>query len=139
MSNPTEKVSETYQLPGIGLTNLVLIHFISKTPDGSERSITINSPKKGNQVSRSIQVVGSMPIGPFENTVTYRIYDESGNNLAEGPFMVNSDGAGGPASFDAPIDISALPQGIPIRLELVDFSMADGSTLALDSVELVIP
>ena len=51
--------------------------------------------------------------------------------------MVNSDGTGGAATFDAPIDIFSLPKGMPIRLELVEVSMADGSTLALDSVELV--
>jgi hypothetical protein len=139
MVNPTEKVSETFQLLGIGMTNLVLTHFVSNTPDGSERSITIDSPKGGDLVSGFIRVQGSMPIAPFENTLAYRIYDESGNKLAEGPFMVNSGGVGGPASFDASIDISALPKGIVIRLELVDVSMADGSTLALDSVELVIP
>jgi hypothetical protein len=139
MVNPTLKVSETYVLPKtLGTKNLVLIHFISYTPDGFERSITIESPKNGDQVSGSIQLQGRMPIGPFENTVAYRIYDGSGNELVAGPFMVNSDGAGGPATFDAPIDVSTLPKGIVIRLELVDVSMADGSTIALDSVELVI-
>ena len=139
MVNPTLKVSETYVFPkALGTTNLVLTHFISYTPDGFERSITIESPKNGAQVSGSIQLQGNMPIGPFENTLAYRIYDGSGNELGAGPFMVNSDGAGGPATFEAPIDISTLPKGIVIRLELVDVSMADGSTIALDSVELLI-
>ncbi len=138
MVNPTLKVSETYVFPKtLGTTNLVLTHFISSTPDGFERSIIIESPKNGDQVSGSIQLQGRMPIGPFENTVAFRIYGSSGNELVAGPFMVNSDGAGGPATFDAPIDISTLPKGIVIRLELVDASMADGSTIALDSVELV--
>jgi len=137
MVNPTLKVTETYQMPTIGLTNLVLTHFVSYTQNGSERSITIESPQNGDQVSGSIQLKGNMPIGPFENTVAYRIYDGSGNELVAGPFMVNSNGAGGPATFDAPIDISTLPTGIAIQLDLVDVSMADGSTIALDSVELV--
>jgi len=136
MVSPTMKVSETYQMPGTGITSLVLTRFISYTPNGSKRTITISNPKNGDPVSASIQVQGSMPIGPFENTLAYRLYDESGNKLAEGPFMVNSDGTGGTSTFDAPVDISALPKGIVIRLELVDVNMADGSTLALDSVEL---
>ncbi len=138
MVNPTLKVTETFQMPTIGMTSLVLTHFNSFTPDGTERSITIDSPKNGDPISGSVQVQGGMPIGPFENTLAYRIYDESGNLLAEGPFMVNSDGVGGPATFDTPIDISSFPNGIGIRLELVDVSAADGSTLALDSVELMV-
>jgi hypothetical protein len=137
MADPTFKVTETYQMPSKGLTNLILTHFISYTPDGAERSINMESPKNGDQISGSVQVNGSMPISPFENTLAYRIYDASGKDLASGPFMVNSDGLGGPATLDGSIDISSLPKGISIRLVLIDISMADGSTLALDSVELV--
>jgi hypothetical protein len=137
MVSPTFKVSETYQMPSAGLTTLVLTHFVSYTPDGAERSITIENPKNGDKVSGSVQVKGRMPISPFENTLAFRIYDASGKDLATGPFMVNSDAVGGPATLDAFIDISALPKGIGIRLDLIDVSMADGSTVALDSVTLV--
>lgn len=134
MVDPTKKVTETFHLAKNGLN---LDHFVSYAPDGSERGIHIDNPKSGETVSGSIQVQGGMPIGPFENTLAYRIYDQSGNKLAEGPFMVSSDGMGGETTFDAPIDISTLPGGIIITLQLVDVSMADGSTIALDSVELI--
>lgn len=135
MVSPTLKVTETFECPNVsGETSLGLTHFVSYTSDGLERSINIDSPMNGDLASGTIQVKGSMPTSPFENTLAYRIYDESGNDLAAGPFMVNSNGAGGPAAFDAPIDISALPRGISIRLDLMDISMADSSTIALDSV-----
>ena len=135
MVDPTKKVTETFHLAKNGL---VLEQYVSYTPDSQVRSISINNPKNGDTVEGAIQVQGEMPIGPFENTLAFRIYDQSGNKIAEGSFMVNSDGTGGAATFDAPIDISGLPKGIIITLQLVDVSMADGSTLALDSVELMI-
>jgi hypothetical protein len=135
MVSPTFAVTETYQLAKNGLA---LTHFTSDTPDGTERSITIDSPKNGDQVSGSVNVKGSMPIGPFENTLALRIYDQTNTNLLNGPFMVNSDGAGRAATFDNPVDISALPADAIVRLELVEFSMADGSVMTMDSVELII-
>jgi Immunoglobulin-like domain of bacterial spore germination len=135
MVSPSFAVIETYELARNGLA---LTHFTSDTPDGTERSITIDSPKNGDQVSGSVQVKGSMPIGPFENTLALRIYDQTNTNLLNGPFMINSDGAGGAATFDNPVDISSLPTGVIVRLELVEFNMADGSIMTMDSVELMI-
>ena len=79
-----------------------------------------------------------MPIAPFENNLTYRISDDSGNVLVDGSFNVNSDGMGGPATFDNRIDIPSLPAGTELWIELLDTSMADGSILALETVRLVV-
>ena len=117
-------------------SGLEMTHFVSKTSDGTERSINIESPASGTQVSGSVQVKGKMSIAPFENNLAYRIYDASGNELAAGPFMVNADTMGGPGTFDNVIDLSTIPAGLVVRLELQDLSMADGSTLAMDLVEL---
>jgi hypothetical protein len=45
---------------------------------------------------------------------------------------------GAPGTFDSVIDLSAIPAGTVIRIELQDLSMADGHMLAMDSVELVV-
>ena len=135
MTNPTFAVTETYQL----ITNgFKLVSFRSQTPNGAERFIDITSPTRGASADGSAQVTGSMPIAPFENNLTYRISDDSGNVLVEGPFNVNSDGMGGPATFDNRIDIPSLPAGTELWIELLDTSMADGSILALEAVRLVV-
>ncbi len=136
MCCPSLPVSETFRL-----TNGVLLlrRLASITPMGKERAITITSPVSGAQVSGALPVKGNVTVSPFENNLVYRIFDRAGNLLAEGPIMVNSDGAGGPGDFDAPVDISAIRPGTPFRLELHDLSAADGSTLAMDSVDLITP
>jgi hypothetical protein len=134
MIAPTFSVVETYQLFQGDLT---LMQLNSKTDTGSERSITIDSPTPDMEVSPSTGVTGSMPIGPFENTLRLRIYDTAGNVLLENPFAVQSDGAGGAATFDNPEDLSSIPAGTTIRLELADLSAKDGSILSMDSVILL--
>lgn len=49
---------------------------------------------------------GRMPIAPFENNLAYRIYDQSGIQLAQGPFPVSADEPGSTAEFDHAVDLS---------------------------------
>jgi hypothetical protein len=132
---PTLPVTETFQLTKAGLE---LVRLTSQTPDGRERAITIESPANGTQVSGSVEVKGNVTIAPFENNLVYRIFDGTGKKWAEGPIQVKAAEMGGPGTFDTTIDISSIPPGILIRLEVLDLSAADGSTLAMDSVELLV-
>lgn len=135
MCCPTFPVVETFQVQA---NELVLVRFTSQTPTGLARVIDIASPQSGAEVSGMVQVQGSVTIAPFENNLGYRLYDTQGNELAAGPMQVISAEMGGPGTFDSAIDLSAIPAGTTIRLALADFSAADGSILALDSVELVV-
>jgi hypothetical protein len=135
MCCPTFPVKRIYQLSKSGLE---WVRQTSKTPDGKERVITIESPANGDQVSGSMQVKGTTSVAPFENNLTYKIFDPTGKELASGPFSVTSDGLGGPGTFDNPVDLSAIPAGMLIRFELSDVSAADGSILAMDSVEVLV-
>lgn len=135
MCCPSFPVTETFTLDGAGLT---LRRLESITPNGSQRAINITNPAAGDQVAGSIQLQGSVTIAPFENNLVYRLYDQQGSLLAEGPLNVDAANPGDPGTFDAPLDLSALPAGLPVRLEVLDLSPADGSTLAMDSVELII-
>jgi len=135
MCCPTFQVTETYQLTKSGLE---LVRLTSQTPAGKERAINIESPANAAQVSGSVEVKGNVTIAPFENNLVYRIYDGTGKKWAEGPIQVKSAEMGGPGAFDTTIDISSIPPGLIIRLEILDLSAADGSTMAMDSVELVV-
>lgn len=131
---PAQPVTQTYRLTASGLT---LVRATSKTPGGLERVITIESPFDGSEVSGAVQVKGNVTIAPFENNLSYRIYTGEGNELAAGPLMVSAPDLGAPGTFDATLDLSAFPRG-PILLVIADFSAADGSVLAMNSVQLIV-
>jgi hypothetical protein len=135
MCCPTFAVKRTYQVTQDGLQ---LVSQSSKTASGDLREIVIESPADGAEVSGTVQVVGTVTISPFENNLVIIINDSQGNEISRGPFMVNSDGIGGPGTFDNPVDLSAISPGSTIRLSLSELSMADGSLLTMDSVELKI-
>lgn len=130
---PSFPVIETFRL---GPNGLALQRVESITPNGSQRAIRIANPKTAEEVGGTVQLQGDVTIAPFENNLVYRIYDPAGNLLASGPLMVDAANPGDPGAFDAAIDLSAIPAGTFIRLEVLDLSPADGSTLAMDSVEL---
>jgi hypothetical protein len=115
--------------------SLFLVRFSSRTPGDAERAITLTGPADGAAVSGSVQASGTVTISPFENTLAYRILNASGVEIAAGSFLVTSDGMGGAGTFNVPISLAGIPAGM-IRLTVSDLSAADGSLLAMDSVEL---
>jgi hypothetical protein len=135
MCCPNFPVVETLLLGG---DRLILTRLNSRTPGGEERSITITGPADGNSVSGSFQLAGSVTISPFENTLAYKIVGPSGEELSAGPFLVLSEDMGTPGTFNVTIDLAGIPLGTDVRLEVSDVSAADGSLLAMDSVELMV-
>jgi hypothetical protein len=134
MCCPNFPAKETLQFRNNGL---ILAHFTS-TSGGPLREILLTSPAAGATVSGSMPAAGSVTIAPFENTLNASIFDLGGNKLSSGPIMVTSGGMGGPGTFASAIDVSAIPAGTVIRLEVSDLSAADGSLLAMDSVECAV-
>jgi Immunoglobulin-like domain of bacterial spore germination len=135
MANPTLTVTEAYQLIKSGIK---LVDFTTKTTDGAVRSIKIESPVSGAQASASVEVKGSMPVAPSDNTLAYRIDDAAGNKLAEGPFSVTAQTAGGPATFDNTLTLPSLASGATIWLVLSENNAGDGSVVALKAISLII-
>ncbi len=134
MCCPNFPVGETLQLRN---NSLILTHFTSAS-GGSLREILLTSPAAGATVSGSMPVAGSVAVSPFENTLNASVFDMGGNKLSSGPIMVTSDGMGGPGTFASAIDVSAIPAGTAIRVEVSDLSAADGSILAMDSVDVIV-
>jgi hypothetical protein len=79
MANPTMKVVEEFELTQSKLT----LTKLDSTISSAFRTITIDAPAEFSEVSGAFNVKGSMPIGPFENTLTYRFYDAAGTLLIE--------------------------------------------------------
>lgn len=132
---PTFPVRRAYLL----LENeLVLVRQISQAPGGQERMIAISSPASGASASGSVVVQGNVTIAPFENNLVYRIYHPSGGLLTSGPVAVSAPEMGAPGTFAVSIPLDGMPADVPLRLEILDLSMADGSILALDSIFLTV-
>lgn len=112
--------------------------YVTYTPDGRPRTITIESPVNGTEVNRSVQVTGSVAIAPFENNLTYSIKDTGGVELSRGAVAVTAADLGAPGTFDAVIPIGNILSNTVLLIEIQDISAADGSLLAMDSVELVV-
>ncbi|MCC6298218.1 MAG: hypothetical protein IT314_02890 [Anaerolineales bacterium] len=112
--------------------------YVTFTPDGKPRTITIESPANGSEAFSSVQIKGNVAIAPFENTLAYRIYDVGGVELSAGAVTVTATDLGAPGTFDTTINLGGLLSGSTIRIEIQDISAKDGSLLAVDSVELVV-
>jgi hypothetical protein len=133
---PTMQTHRHYSL--MAENQLQMIDFTSLTPDGQPRTITIESPVHGEQVDNSIRIKGSVTIAPFENNLVYRVYSTGDVELASGSIMVTAPEMGGPGTFDSIIALGNILSGAVVRVEVQDLSAADGSLLAMDSVELVV-
>ena len=135
MCCPTVRTTRHYRF----VDNLLdLIDYTTFTPGGEPRTILIESPAEGSDVFTSVPIQGQVTIAPFENNLVYRIYDISGIELSAGAIMVSAPDAGAPGTFEAVIPLGNSLSGAIIRLEVQDLSAADGSLLAMDSVELVV-
>lgn len=132
---PTLRNERHYRLIN---NQLELTDYVTFTPDGRPRTIAIESPANGAEVFSSVQIKGSVAIAPFENNLTYRIYDVGGVELSAGAVAVTAPDLGAPGTFDASITLGGLLSGSIIRIEIQDISAADGSLFAMDSVELVV-
>lgn len=131
---PELSVTRSFKLSGASLT---LVRATTRLPSGQERAITIESPSDGAEIRGELFITGSVTIAPFENTLTYRVYNEQGNEMSAGPITVSAADFGAPGTFSATLDTSTLPMG-RIRIVIADLSAADGSVLAMDSVEVIV-
>ena len=135
MCCPTLRTTRHYRF----VDNLLdLIDYTTFTPGGESRTILIESPADGSDVFTSVPIQGKVAIAPFENNLVYRIFDISGIELSAGAITVSAPSPGAPGTFEAVIPLGNSLSGAIIRLEVQDISAADGSLLAMDSVELVV-
>lgn len=135
MCCPTLKSARHYRLVD---NHLRMTDYVTFTPDGRPRTITIESPGNKTEVFRSVPITGRVAIAPFENNLTYRILDLGGVELAIGSITVSAEELGGPGEFEQTILLGNALSGAVIRLEVQDINAEDGSLFAMDSVELVV-
>jgi hypothetical protein len=117
---------------------LRMMNYTTDTPDGKQRQIEVESPLNGAEAAGDLSLSGKVSIAPFENTLSYHIYDEAGNELSAGPVMVTALDMGAPGTFNETISLAGITAGTTIYLEVQDQSAADGSLLAMNAVKLFV-
>lgn len=135
MCCPTLRTTRHYRFID---NQLDMIDYTTFTPDGKPRTITIEAPADGSEVFSSVPIKGSVTIAPFENNLVYKIFDISGIELSVGAITVSAPELGAPGTFETIIPLGRVLSDTIIRVEVQDISAADGSLLAMDSVELVV-
>jgi len=101
---------------------------------GTQRAIIINSPADLAVVTYPLTVSGSVTVGPFENTLAFKVYTPDNTLVTNGPVMTDSPNPGEPGNFSHTIDLSMAGVYGLVRIEFAELSMADGSIVTLDSV-----
>ena len=135
MCCPTLRTARHYRLIN---NQLDMTDYVTYTPDGRPRTITIESPANGTDVFSSVLIKGNVAIAPFENNLVYRIYDVGGVELTVGSITVTAADLGAPGTFEQNILIGNILSDTVVRIEVQDVSAEDGSLFAMDSVELVV-
>lgn len=136
--DPTVPITATLRLPLMEGTGWVLLHTsqTSETPAGDIREITITSPELGADVAYLCTITGTVTIAPFENNLVYSVYDEEMILRDGGPVTVDAPDYGAPGAFELVLDLVSLGCWGRIFVTISDLSAADGSILAMDSIEL---
>jgi hypothetical protein len=117
---------------------LRMVNYTTSTTAGEKRTIEIASPVNGSEASGSVKISGTVSVAPFENNLSYFIYDEAGRELTNGPITVTAPDLGKPGTFDSTISLEGIPAGTVIYVEVQDISAADGSWFAMDTVKLIV-
>ena len=136
MCCPTLRTARHYRL--FPNNQLDMVDLTTFTPNGDPRTITIEAPPDGSEVYGAVQVRGSVTIAPFENDLEYHVYDLGGVDLSIGAISVASPAPGAPGTFNSVIKLGNILSGAVVRLEVRDINTADGSSFAMDSIELVV-
>jgi len=136
---PAVPVTVTLRLPLAPGGTPLLLHTsqTTKTPAGDVREITITSPAWGASVMQVGVISGTVTIAPFENNLAYSVYDPEMTELLRGPLPVDAPDLGAPGTFELVLDLITLGCWGEIFVTITDFSAADGSILAMDSVVLM--
>jgi hypothetical protein len=136
MCCPEQQAQQGYRLYS---DLLVLTRLSRETGTGVMRSIDITAPIDLEEKEYPVAVSGSVTIGPFESTLAYNIYDPANILVTAGSVMTDSPDMGLPGNFSLSVDLTMAGVTGRVRIEFVEYSMADGSIMTLDSVLVSVP
>ena len=97
--------------------------------------LVLEAPLSGATVGATVELRGRISAMPFEKNLSYRIYNQAGIVVGEGYITVEGD-YDGPGTFAKSIAITGITAAGPIRIEIVEASVIDGSLIVSTWVEV---
>jgi len=137
MCCPTRQVWEGYRL--YNENTLVLSRWAEMIPGVGPRQVDLTSPVDLETVSYPFTIFGGVTMWPFENTLAWNVYAPDNAFVTGGSVMTDAADIGEPGNFTLDLDLTMAGVTGLVRVEFVEYSMADGSVMTLDSVLVNIP
>jgi len=115
------------------------IYVMFGDPSATTNFVKINAPLPGSMVdpSQSLMIAGTADRSNG-NTVKVQIVDDKGNVLIEQPRNLNQSPNGTFGVWQMLIELKSMPVGTHLRINALTTSKVDGTTLATDSVDIIV-
>ncbi len=97
--------------------------------------LVLEAPLSGATVGATVELRGRINAMPFEKNLSYRIYNQAGAIVGEGAMLLEGR-FDGPGTFAESIAITGTTAPGPLRIEVVEESVVDGSLIVSTSVEV---
>jgi hypothetical protein len=112
-------------VPGVEKWQLIsdghlVLRWYSITPEGQRQEIRIDDPAEGTAISCSVRVQGSVSYLTSWGVLYYSIKNMTGEELAIGSFVMQSDGKKTGGTFDVSIDLAMIPAGETVLVNICD-------------------
>ena len=99
------------------------------------RELVLEAPLSGATVGATVELRGRISAMPFEKNLSYRIYTQAGTIVGEGAMLLEGP-FDGPGTFAESIAITGTTAPGPLRIEVAEESVVDGSLIVSTSVEV---
>ena len=108
-------------------------------PTDTDNFVKINAPLPGTMVdpSQTLMIAGTAD-RHNGNTVKVQIVDDQGNVLVDQPRNLNPSEKGDFGVWQMLIELKSMPIGTHLRINALTTSKVDGTTLATDSVDIIV-
>ena len=97
--------------------------------------LVLEAPLNGATVGATLELRGRISAMPFEKNLSYRIYNQAGAIVGEGAMLL-AGRFDGPGTFAESIAITGTSAPGPLRIEVVEESVVDGSLIVSTTVEV---
>ena len=99
------------------------------------RELVLEAPLSGATVGATVELRGRISAMPFEKNLSYRIYNEAGTVVGASYMHLEGD-YDGPGTFAESIAVTGTTAPGPLRIEVAEGSVVDGSLIVSTSVEV---
>ena len=99
------------------------------------RELVLEAPLSGATVGATVELRGRISAMPFEKNLSYRIYNQAGTIVGEGAMLLEGP-FDGPGTFAESIAVTGTTAPGPLRIEVAEESVVDGSLIVSTSVKV---